>query len=191
MGHYLLTTTHYLLLPIVTPRHILLLLASFLISLAPVLADGPTSKFTSTAEKDSVVLSKSGKDDEMDSFSMRCRGLGGYQLIHLGGDLRSWINVQYGKAVSDLYAETMKAGPGTFPSKTNDVVEWRGIERKGKFTPYAIIYRISGGNDETRKVRTRLLVIKLDHEHSTIVGHAEGKDEDAQAKVIADRYQPR
>ena len=81
----------------------------------------------------------------------------------------------------------MHAGDGTFPHKANDVVEWRGIEEKGRFVPYAIIYRIAAGNDETRKIHTRLVVVKLDHEHSAVIGHAEGANEEKEAREIANK----
>jgi hypothetical protein len=144
------------------------------------------SKYTSTARAKALsFVESSGQEDE--GFRAVFPGLGGYQLEHLGGDLRSWINVRFGKQTVDLYAATMEAAGGTFPHKANDVVEWRGIEKQGRFTPYAIIYRIASGNDETRKTRTRLIVIKLDGPRSAVVGYAEGRNEDAEAKAIADR----
>lgn len=81
----------------------------------------------------------------------------------------------------------MEAGGGTFPHKENDVVEWRGVEQNGRFVPYAIIYRIAAGNDETRKIHTRLVVIKLDKERSAVIGHAEGANEEKEAREIADK----
>jgi hypothetical protein len=80
----------------------------------------------------------------------------------------------------------MDAGGGTFPHKANDIVEWRGVEKDGRFIPYAIIYRLAAGNDETRKIHTRLVVIKLDKERSAVIGHTEGAKEDAEAKALAD-----
>jgi hypothetical protein len=90
----------------------------------------------------------------------------------------------------DLYAATVKKGPGAFPHKENDVVELRGVEKDGRFTPYAIIYRL-GAHDEEWYLRTRLIVIKLDKGRSAVIGHAEGAKEDAEAKQIADRLRPR
>ena len=99
--------------------------------------------------------------------------------------------MRYAGKTADLYAATMEAGPGSFPHKANDVVEWRGVIKGGRFTPYAIIYRLAGINEETQKTRTRLVVIKLDQERSTIIGHAEGAGEDAKAKQLADTVRPR
>ena len=148
------------------------------------------SKYTSTARKKSLSFKDHSSVPE-GGFEALFQGLGGYQLVHLAGDERSWINIRFGKKTVDLYSATMEAGGGTFPHKANDVVEWRGVEKDGRFTPYAIIYRLAAGNDETRKIHTRLIVIKLDREHSAVIGHAEGTNEDAEAKQIADRARPR
>lgn len=143
------------------------------------------SKYSSTARKNSISF-KDHSDVPEGGFEALFPGHGGYQLLHLSGDERSWINIRYGKKTVDLYAATMKKGPGAFPHKANDVVEWRGVEKDGRFTPYAIIYRL-GAHDEERNLRTRLIVIKLDKERSAVIGHAEGANEDAKAKQIADK----
>lgn len=143
------------------------------------------SKYTSTARANALEY-KEFSGEGTDGFRTLFAGLGGYNLEHLAGDERSWINVRHGNHTVDLYAATMEAGGGTFPRKANDVVEWRGVETRGVFTPCAIIYRIEAGNDETRKTHTRLVVIKLDREKSAIIGFAKGNDEKA-AQAIADR----
>jgi hypothetical protein len=148
------------------------------------------SKFTSTAREKSIYFKKD-EGEGTGGFEALFAGLGGYQLLHLSGDERSWINVRFGKQTVDLYAATMAAGGGTFPHKANDVVEWRGVEKNGRFTPYAIIYRLKAGNDETRVWHTRLIVIKLDRERTAVIGHAQGANEDVEAKQIADRARPR
>ena len=144
------------------------------------------SRYTSTARKNSLSFKDHSNVPE-GGFEALFPGLGGYQLVHLAGDERSWINIRFGKQTVDLYSATMQAGGGTFPHKANDIVEWRGFEEGGRFTPYAIIYRLAAGNDETRKIHTRLIVIKLDKERSAVIGHAEGANEDAKAKQIADK----
>ncbi len=143
------------------------------------------SKYTSTARAKSLSFKEDGMEGDP-GFHGLFPGLGGYQLEFLGGDERSWINPKFGKHTVDLYHDTMIAGGGTFPHKANDVVEWRGVEKDGHFAPYAIIYRIAAGNDETHKIHTRLIIIKLDRERSAVVGHTEGANEDAEAKRIAD-----
>jgi hypothetical protein len=148
------------------------------------------STYTSTSRKKSLSF-QDHSDVPEGGFEALCPGLGGYQLVHLSGDERSWINIRFGKQTVDLYSATMQAGGGTFPHKANDVVEWRGFEKEGRFIPYAIIYRLAAGNDETRKIHTRLVVIKLDRERSAVIGFAEGANEDAEAKELADKARPK
>lgn len=168
-----------------------LIVAVFLATCAAALAaEQIVSKYSSTARKKSLSFKDHSKVEE-GGFEAVFQGHGGYQLVHLAGDERSWINVRFGKKTVDLYSATMEAGGGTFPHKANDVVEWRGVEKDGRFTPYAIIYRLAAGNDETRRIHTRLVVIKLDRENSAVIGHAQGANEDAEAKQIADRARPR
>jgi hypothetical protein len=145
-----------------------------------------TSKYTSTARAKSLSFKDYSNIPE-GGFEAVFAGLGGYKIVHQSGDERSWINVRFGKNMSDLYSATMEAADGTFPHKANDVVEWRGVEEKGHFVPYAIIYRIAAGNDETRKIHARLIVIKLAKERSAVIGHAEGANEEKEAREIADK----
>jgi hypothetical protein len=148
------------------------------------------SKYTSTAREKSLSF-KDESDIPEGGFEALFSGFGGYRLVHLAGDERSWINIRFGKETVDLYRATMDAGGGTFPHKANDIVEWRGVEKDGRFIPYAIIYRLAAGNDETRKLHTRLVVIKLDKERSAVIGHTEGANEDAEAKALADKARPK
>ncbi len=168
------------------PLLLILFVAATTLSAAP--EERIVSKYTSTARKNAISYRKiKGEGGEADGFEGRFPGLGGYQLEYLSGDERSWINIRHGKVSQDLYQETMEAAGGTFPNKENDVVEWRGVERGGHFVPFAIIYRMRAGNDETRKTHQRLIVIKLDKQQSKVIGHAEGKNADAEAKQIADK----
>jgi hypothetical protein len=148
--------------------------------------DRVDSRYTSTARAKALSFKDESNIPE-GGFEAVFAGLGGYQLVHLSGDERSWINIKFGKQTVDLYSATMEAAGGTFPHKANDVVEWRGVEKNGRFVPHAIIYRLAAGNDDTRKIHTRLIVIKLDKERSAVIGHAEGANEEAKARAIADK----
>lgn len=165
-----------------------IVLAGLIAISLPALAGGekPISKYTSTARSKSISYHKQGEEGDP-GFEAVYPGFGGYKLEFLSGDDRSWINIRFGGESVDLYSATMEAAAGTFPNKANDIVEWRGVENHGKFVPYAIIYRIEAGNDETRKSHTRLLVIKLDGAHSAVIGHAEGANEEIEARAMADR----
>lgn len=93
------------------------------------------SEFTTTNPKKVKILEDSAldKNAEMDSFKHLCPGLGGYQVIHEGGDLRSWINLKIKGQTTDLMADTLAACPGQFPAKANDVVQWRGFRQGNSF----------------------------------------------------------
>lgn len=167
-------------------------LAVLLAAAGPLLAQQPVSEFTTTdpAKKDKVKIledSSLEKDPEIDHFKHLCPGLGGYQVLHEGGDLRSWVNLKFGDKVSDLRAATLAACPGHFPSKANDVVQWRGVRKDGKFVPYAVIYRMISDDEENKKTYETLVVIKLDKERSRVVGKAEGKDANEKAEQLADK----
>lgn len=151
-------------------------------------AEGIVSKYTSTAERESISF-KNGPE-ETGSFSGVFRGFGGYQIVHVGDDERSWINIKFGKTVVDFREATMEIGTatGSFPHKANDVVEWRGTEGKGGFKPHAVIYRLVGLDENGKRTRTRLIVIKLNKERSAVIGFAEGgPNEEKEAQAIADK----
>jgi hypothetical protein len=153
-----------------------------------VAAERIVSKYTSTAERESISL-KNGPE-ETGSFSGVFRGFGRYQIVHVGDDERSWISIKLGKTVVDLREATMEIGTatGSFPHKANDVVEWRGVDEKGGFKPHAIIYRLVGLDENGKRKRTRLVVIKLDKERSAVIGFAEGgPNEEKEAQAIADK----
>ena len=151
-------------------------------------ADRIVSKYTSTAERESISFNNG--PEETGSFSGVFRGFGGYQIVHVGDDERSWINIKFGKTVVDLREATMEIGraTGSFPHKANDVVEWRGTEGKGGFKPHAVIYRLVGLDENGKRTRTRLIVIKLNKERSAVTGFAEGgPNEEKEAQAIADK----
>src|SRR3954468_13227211 len=105
-------------------------------------ADHVDSRYTSTARAKALSYKDESNIPE-GGFEAVFAGLGGYKLVHLSGDERSWINIRFGKQTVDLYSATMHAGDGTFPHKANDIVEWRGTEQNGRFVPHAIIYRLA------------------------------------------------
>lgn len=150
----------------------------------------PESEFTTTDPKKVKIVSDTAqeKEPEGDSFEHLCPGLGGYQVVHEGGDLRSWINLIYKGKKTDLMNDTLEACPGQFPGKANDVVQWRGLRQGGKFVPYAIIYRMASSKDDEKQTRVETLVIlKLDGEKSRVVGHVTAKEGNEKAEALADK----
>jgi len=157
------------------------------------LAGNITSFYSSTERKVVAVLSDSEleKEPEIDHFEHLCPGYGGYELLHRGGDLRSWIDVRFHGKTSDLYAATMNAGRGQFVHKGNDIVEWRGVLEGDVFKPFAVIYRVSAQDPEDPdKSRSTLIVVALNRGAAKLLGTAHGRNEDAEAKKLADTAAP-
>jgi hypothetical protein len=164
-----------------------ILVSSAVMSAEPV----PTSEFTTTDPKKAKILEDSlrEKNPEIDHFKHLCPGLDGYRVIHEGGDSRSWINLEYRGAKTDLASDTMAAcRPGHFPVKSNHVVQWRGTRVRGKFVPYAIIYRMLATSDDEKEDRMEtLIIIKLDGANSRVVAHVPAAEGNAKAEELADK----
>lgn len=150
-----------------------------------------TSFYSTTARKSVAVLQDSTLEEEpeIDHFKHLCPGYGGYELIHLGGDLRSAMEVKFGKTVSEIYGETMNHAPGMFAHKANDVVEWRGVLEGEHFVPHAIIYRLAGSVDQAdggQVTKTALIVVALRQGKAAVLGAFSGDDEGEKARALAD-----
>jgi hypothetical protein len=164
-----------------------------MVAMGCALAQKATSFYSTTNAKFVAVISDSvlEKEPEIDHFEHLCPGYGGYELLHRSGDARSWIEVRYKGATSDLYGETMKTAAGFFPYKENDVVEWRGNLKGAVFTPYAVIYRIQAQDpDNHEKQLSRLVVVALNQGQAKVLGSTTGKNADADAKRLADTASP-
>ena len=169
---------------------LIMLLFSLCIPCATVRAQAPVSEFTTTDQKKVKILEDSSreKNPEIDHFRHLCPGLGGYQVIHEGRDLRSWINLRINGKTTDLMSATLANIPGQFPSKANDVVQWRGLRKDGNFQPYAIIYRMRSSTDDPNpKSIDTFVIVKLDKENSKVVAHVPGKDGNEKAEQTADK----
>lgn len=159
-------------------------------AMLPAAEPKPDSEFTTTDPKKAKILEDSSreKDPEIDHFRHLCPGIGGYQVIHEGGDLRSWINLIYDGGKTDLMSDTLSACPGQFPAKANNVVQWRGFRKGGSFMPYAIIYRMMSSADDAKQTRLEtLVIIKLDGQKSRVVGHVDSKEGNEKAEILADK----
>ena len=141
----------------------------------------PVSEFTSTAP---------GKSQRIwegeDSFKYRCKGMAGYGVVYEGSHGRSWVTLDYDGETLELMDPTLNACPGEFPSKANDVLQWRGLRKDGEFAPYALIYRMKS-LQEGKEVQT-LVVIQLAGSGTQVIGSvpaSEGGNE--AAEKLADR----
>lgn len=85
----------------------------------------------------------------------------------------------------------MEAGRGHFVIKQNDIAEWSGVLEGDVFTPFAVIYRVTAQDPEDHnKHHSTLIVIGLNKGDAKILGTAFGKNEDAEAKKLADSVAP-
>lgn len=158
----------------------------------PAFADEPkpASEFTTTDPKKVKIIEDSSreKESEIDHFRHLCPGLGGYQVIHEGGDIRSWVNLVFKGGKTDLMQATLSACPGQFPSKSNDVVQWRGFRKGDGFKPYAIIYRMTSSKDDEKQTPVdTFIIIKLDQEKSAVVGSLPAAQGNEKAEALADK----
>ena len=149
----------------------------------------PVSEFTTTDPKKVKVLEDSSreKNPEIDHFKYLCPGLGGYQVLFEGLDLRSWINLIINGQTVDLRGDTLTPCPGQFPAKANDVVEWRGFRKGNAFVPYAVIYRMVSYTDDSKRTFETPIIIKLDGKNSKVVAHVSGQEGNEKAEAVADK----
>lgn len=138
------------------------------------------SVYTSLKECRIIESSDQEADAEIDYFSAECPAREGYRILHIGGDSRSWLVIKSGeKTLIDLYTDVMRHQPGAFPFVSGDVAEWR---YKGD-SLVALIFRIAGSDLETDKIKSRLVVVRIDEKQTCVTGVASTNEE---ARTIAD-----
>ena len=141
---------------------------------------GYRSVYTSLKECRIIESSEQEADAEIDYFSMECPGREGYRIFHDGEDARSWLVIKRGEAtVIDLYDDVMRNEPGAFPFVSGEVAEWR---YKGE-SLIALIFRIAGSDLETDKLKSELMVVRLDGKKSCVIGTSTSNEK---AREIAD-----
>jgi hypothetical protein len=173
-------------LPLMSTRTLLGSLFSLILTLAvtnTASAQGE-NEFTTSAEKKGKVTSTGD-----DWIVVELPGLAGYKVLFKEDGGRGWLDLSYGGKSTELISDIHGACPGTWPNKANDVVQWRGIRAKGKFMPYAMIFRMQSTVDEaTGKKAETLIVIKLNGAASKVVGSVpSNKGGNAAAEALADK----
>lgn len=144
----------------------------------------PDNEFTSTAEDKSKVLEVGD-----DFVILECAGMADYKVIFKDDQGRSWIDLSFDGKETEMMTDIFNSCPGTWPSKANDVVQWRGIRKDGEFSPYAVIFRMQSVEDESKPDKTEtLVVVKLDGADSKVVGKvASNAGGNAAAEAMADK----
>ncbi len=114
-----------------------------------------TSVYTNLDEKSCKTLESN--PDEGGSYLGECRGVGGYKLQVLEGDLRQSVNVIDGRG-KKTELNLWRIGGGGF-SSLGEKAEWR---MKGK-TPVALIvrYNVSVDPEDVSKTMSYLVVVKI------------------------------
>jgi hypothetical protein len=123
------------------------------------MAQSNRSVYTNLAPKFCRTL-KSGSD-EPDSYTGRCRGVAGYNLIVEEGDLRTNIKVVPPRG-SEKSLELWSVVSSAF-SSLGPKAEWRMTRRGGKLVPVALIvrYNASENPEEPNKTTSYLAVAKI------------------------------
>lgn len=131
----------------------LVLIALF--SLTPIIADAQnTSVYTKLDEKSCKTLDSN--PDEGGSYLGECKGVGGYKLQVLEGDLRQSVNViGPGRKKTELNFWNISGGF----SSLGEQAEWR---MRGKM-PVALIvrYNVSEDPEDASKTVSYLVVVKI------------------------------
>lgn len=177
-------------------RTLLLLTACWLTSsVSAFAADRTVSAFSSLDGKHAVGVADSNadKDAQIDYFTQICPGYAGIEIIHEGGDLRSYLKIRKGKTVTtlnELPGVLPKEFAWEFPHVSAGLIEWRGTLKGDVFQPYAIIFRVSGSDSTAEKPvsKTCLVVASIAPDGTAkLIGSAMGKDENAKAAAMADK----
>ncbi len=118
------------------------------------------SIYTGLSDKDCQTV-KSPDDDGEDGFRGMCKGIGGYKLELLEGDLRQTINViapNGTKSELDLWTAVSSAF-----SSIGSKAEWRVTQTGKTVKPQALIVRFNASEnpDDSSKITSYLVVVKI------------------------------
>lgn len=157
------------------------LLVSALLATGAALAAPQESRYSSLAPSDCRTLSV---DQESESSTQRCPGLGGYSLLVEEGDLRQSLTV----VAPGGQRSALNLWTGGF-SHLGERAEWRGELRAGRFVPTALIVRLTESVDPARpeRVRSSLVVAKLGATSCLSARIPPGPQMNALARAAADR----
>jgi hypothetical protein len=125
--------------------------------------------------------------DEGGSYRGECKGIGGYKLEVLEGDIRQSINVisPSGEKSELNFWSTVSSGF----SAVGEKAEWRVTGTGKKANPYALIVRYNASEDPEKPEKTTsyLVVIKIDGDSACITDIVKpSKDQNVTARKLAD-----
>jgi hypothetical protein len=127
------------------------------------------------------------KTAEAGDHEGRCRGVGGYSLLVVEGDLRQNITVitpQRAKHSLELWQVVSSAFSSIGPK-----AEWRVTKKSGKLVPYALIVRFNASEDAEHpdKMTSYLAVVKITSSSICVTDKIPpGANANEQARAAAD-----
>lgn len=138
---------------------LLFISASLLTIGAAAQAQRVESVYTSLKTENCKTIESSA--NEADGYRGLCRGIGGYKLEVLEGDLRQTINV-VAPGNKKFELDLWSVVSGNF-SSLGETAEWRVAAKKGKTTPIALIVRFNASEDsaDASKTTSYLVVAKI------------------------------
>ena len=150
-----------------------------------VFAQSKTSIYTSLDTKNCKTL----ESDETGAGFYRgeCKGVGGFKLEFLEGDIRQSINVVFpdGKK-SELEFWTIISGAFSY---VGDKAEWRVVKEGKKFKPFALIVRFNASEnpDKPEKPVSYLSVSKITGDSACVTDIVKpSKNQNLTARKLAD-----
>ncbi|MGH9947528.1 MAG: hypothetical protein ACRD6X_10030 [Pyrinomonadaceae bacterium] len=148
------------------------------------------SVYTGLGEKVCKTLESS--DDEGGFYRGECKGVGGFKLHVIEGDIRQTIDVIYPNGSrSELNLWTVVSGAF---SHVGEKAEWRVHTVKKKQVPYALIVRFNTDQEDSNSVKYRnirtsyLVVVKLGKASACVTDIVlpKTKNQNARARILAD-----
>ena len=145
-----------------------------------------TSHYTTLTNCKVIGSSENEPEPEIDWFKSVCPGREGFDVIHAGGDARSWIGLvkkgaSYDSGV-EYYEQLMTWNFGQFPTVAGEKLEWRYVGQKLT----ALIVRTDGYDPDADKTNQGLVVLRVDletPEKACVIGQTTSN---AEARRIAD-----
>jgi hypothetical protein len=165
--------------------HVVFLVFILLIAVNSVKAQSNQSVYTNLAPKYCRTVKSGG--EQADSYTGRCRGVAGYNLVVEEGDLRTNIKVvppRGGEKSLDLWTVVSSAFSSLGPK-----AEWRMSRRGGKLVPVALIirYNASENVEEPSKTSSYLAVTKITSQEICVTHKiSPGPKANEEARLAAD-----
>lgn len=152
-----------------------------LLSFASIASDKFTSGYSDLEDCKVLESSENDPNAEMDYFRSLCPGRDKIKVFIVGGDARSWLELEIKGKKVDLYEGLLSAGSslGVFPYVSGKKLEWR---YKGG-SLHALIVRMGASDPETNHPKSGLVVLRVKGNSVKVIGLANTNED---ARKIAD-----